>query len=126
MSENNGAIEHRLGVLEKQVDKLNNCMTDNSNRLIIVEKSQEVMEEKLEGLSKHTEAIVGMSYEVKNLAVEVSKAVELIEKQDRKIDKQDERLDEIENKPGKLGLKAWMFVIAYIATAVLSYVVGKL
>ena len=126
MSENNGAFEHRLGVLEKQVDKINVTLTKNSDRLLITEKAQEVMGAKVESISKHTEAIVGMSYEVKNLTAKVGEAVNLIEKQNEKVCKQDERIDEIENKPGKLGLKAWMFVVGYIATALLGYMASKL
>ena len=119
-----GTFVHRLGALEKQVDKLSNTSNNSCDRILILEKNQETVDEKLEGLSKHTEAIVNMSYEVKNLATKVEDVVGIISKQEIKIDKQVSRINNIESKPGTLAVKAWAMVAATIATTVLGTIVG--
>lgn len=115
--ENNGAIEHRINALEKQVEVMGKDLRGVSDKLLILEKNQEVTDEKLDSISKHTDAIVGMSYEVKNLANQVTSVVTLIEKQD-------ERLDIIEDKPGSLAIKGWAIVIGGIASSILGVVIG--
>lgn len=119
-----GTFGHRLGTLEKQIDKLSGTSTDCCNRILILEKNQETTDEKLEGLSKHTEAIVNMSYEVKNLATKVEDVVDIISKQEVKIDKQVSRINAIESKPGTLAIKAWLMIATTIATTILGTILG--
>lgn len=122
MSEAN--FEHRIGVLEKQVEKVDSMLKENSDRCLILEKNTEQINEKLDSLTKHTDAIVGMSYEVKNLASKVGSAIELIEKQDIRIDQQDVKLESMQDKPGNIAIKMWVFVASVIGTSVLSVAVG--
>lgn len=117
-------IEHRLGVLEKQVSKLDEYGRDTSDRVLVLEKTSESICDKIDGLSKHTEAIVGMSYEVKNLAGKVTDAITLIEKQDTRIDEQDDKIDCLQDRPGKAAIKMWMFVASTIGTSILGVVIG--
>lgn len=117
-------IEHRLGVLEKQVSKLDEYGRDTSDRVLVLEKNCESICDKIDGLSKHTEAIVGMSYEVKNLAGKVTDAITLIEKQDARIDEQDDKIDEIKDKPGNLAIKGWFFIASAVGTSILGVIIG--
>lgn len=117
-------FEHRLGVLEKQVEKMDGTIKDNSDRCLVLEKSTEQINEKLNGLTKHTDAIVGMSYEVKNLADKVCNAIELIEKQDEKIEAQDSKINCLQDRPGKAAIKMWMFVASAVGTSILGVVIG--
>lgn len=117
-------FEHRIGVLEKQVEKLDDTVKDNSDRCLVLEKNTEQINEKLNGLSKHTDAIVGMSYEVKNLADKVGDAIELIEKQDERIDEQDIKINCLQDRPGKAAIKMWVFVASAIGASILGVVIG--
>ena len=122
----NSTIELRLSSLEKQVDNIDNSLKDKSDRLLTLENTQKVILEKLDNVSKHTEAIVGMSYEVINLASKVGEVVELIEKQEIKIDKQNKRIDEIEKKPGKVALSTITFIISTIVSTGIGALIGML
>lgn len=122
----NSTIELRLSSLEKQVDSIDNSLKDKSDRLLTLENTQKVIFEKLDNVSKHTEAIVGVSYEVKNLTSKIGEVVELIEKQEIKIDKQNTRIDEIERKPGKAAISTLTFIITTIVSTGIGALIGIL
>lgn len=110
-------IEYRVKVLERQIDKINESCKDINDRLICVEKIQESIGNTLNDFTKHTEAIVKMTYEVKNLSNNFSKAI--IE-----IKEQEDRISKIENKPGTLAIKAWMFVLTNVGASILGVIIG--
>ena len=124
MSEVNS--EHRLSYLERQYGKIDDTCRLNNDRLIKLENTVDVMGDKLDGLSKHTEAIVGMGYEVKNMAVKVEDVLDLIGKQNKLIDKQGIEISNIRDKPGQIAIKMWVFVGTGVGTAILGGFIGYL
>lgn len=120
------SIETRLSALERQVSKLEESLSNRSDRLLLVENTQNVILEKLENVSKQTETIVGMSYKMEDLTEKLSDVLDLIKKQEEKIHKQSKRIDELEKKPGKIALSTMTFIISTVASTGIGTVIGIL
>ena len=110
-------IELRVSALENEVKDIKGACKDINNRLIRMEESLRNSKDKILDLEKNTQAIVEMSTNVRILTDKVSDMI-------TKLDKQDERIDELEDKPGKIAIKCWVFVATAIGTAIMGVIIG--
>ena len=119
-------ILHRLGIVENKVNSMDVGLVNLTERVTLAEKEQESINKEIDSIAKHTEAITDMSYEVRNLAKTVGDAIVILKKQEDKIKKQDIKISAIENKPGQLAVRGWIFVLTTIGTAVMGIIIGSI
>lgn len=82
------------------------------NKIVEVEASTKSAHKRLDGFEKYTEAIIRMSAAIENQTEKISEIVESLREEKDRNDLQDNRIETLENKPGQLALKAWVFIIA--------------
>jgi hypothetical protein len=82
------------------------------NKIVEVEASTKSAHKRLDGFEKHTEAIIRMSAAVENQTDKITEIIDLLKEEKERNDTQDTRIEKLENKPGQLALKAWIFIIA--------------
>lgn len=124
--------------VEKQMEKYHDnqqeivkAQHEIRERLTAVESSTKSAHHRLDGLDRHTEAIIRMSVTVEKLAEEVGKSNELTSKIrselkediDIKFKALDERLEVVENLPGKVALKYIGVGLGVVVTMVVGFLV---
>lgn len=111
------SIEVRVNALESEIKDIRDTCKDINDRLIRMEESLKNSKDKILDLEKNTQAIMEMSTSVRILTEKVGDMI-------AKLDKQDERIDELEDKPGKVAIKGWVFVATAIGTAIMGVIIG--
>lgn len=111
------SIEVRVSALESEIKDIRDTCKDINDRLIRMEESLKNSKDKIVDLEKNTQAIMEMSTSVRILTEKVGDMI-------TKLDKQDERIDELEDKPGKVAIKGWVFVATAIGTAIMGVIIG--
>lgn len=89
-------------------------------KAVEAEASAKSAHKRLDNFEKHTEAIIRMSVAVENQTEKITEIVETHKEEKSRNDTQDTRIEKLENKPGQLALKAWIFIIASGASFVLG------
>lgn len=102
--------------LKEITDNLNKCMQKSVEN----ESSTKSAHKRLDELQKHTEAIIRISVAVENQTEKITKIIEMHKEEKPRNDTQDNRLEKLENAPGQLALKIWLFIIASGASFILG------
>ena len=95
-------------------------------RVATVESSSKSAHHRLDSTEKLTDAIVTLAGEVKDVSKDTKAILERMEKQELRTEKHDERIERLEDAPGMIAIKGWLFVGGFIGTAVLSFLIGKI
>lgn len=104
------------------IDTLNEYIT----KIAEVEASTKSAHKRLDGFEKHTEAMIRMSVAVENQTEKITEIVEMHKEEKDRNDTQDHRIEKLENAPGQLALKAWVFILASGASFLLGCVFNQL
>ena len=115
---------HRLDKLDKQIEGIDIVVNDVVKRIVIVEQEQQVLSKNINSLTKHTEAILAMGYELKNLNSKMEDILKNMGKQEKRIEEQEKKIIDLLCKPGNRALVRWELVITTIITTVVGFVVG--
>lgn len=94
-------------------------------RVTTVEASSKSAHHRLDSMEKLTESIITLAGEVREGSLNTRAILERMERHDESIDTHDERIDKLENAPGAIAVKAWMFVAGFVGTVILSYLLGR-
>ena len=113
----NENIEIRVSALEEEVKSIKESCKDINDRLIRMEENLKTNKDKIVDLEKNTQAIVEMSTNVRILTDKVSNMIE-------KLEKQEKRIEGIEDKPGQIAIKGWVFVATSLGTAIMGIITG--
>jgi hypothetical protein len=100
-------MEEKLSLKELK-EELTECI----KIIVEVQASTKSAHKRLDGFEKHTEAIIRMSAAVENQTDKITEIIDLLKEEKERNDTQDTRIEKLENKPGQLALKAWIFIIA--------------
>jgi DNA polymerase sigma len=121
-----GTIE-RLNNLERDNQRLNQIDIEFAKgtdevreRLTAVEESTKSAHHRIDNFNGQAEAIIRMSMSVDSLAEQVKESNALIKEQDIRhnnlIEKMEERVTALENKPGIIATKGWIYLLSLLAT----------
>ena len=117
---------HRLNKLDKQIEEIDITVNDVIKRIAIVEKEQQALRKNINSLTKHTEAILAMGYELKNINSKMEDILKNMGKQDKKIEEQEKKIIDLLCKPGNRALVRWELVVTTIITTVVGFVLAFL
>lgn len=99
-------LEHRIKVLEEKVSSMDIRLEKIDTDVINI-----MMEQK--------NSITELIYEIKSIGREIAEL-------SKAVNKQDERISCLEQQPGKVAIKGWVFIISSIGTAILTLIFGLL
>lgn len=91
---------------------LNDELSKYIKTLVEVQASTKSAHKRIDAFEKHGEAIIRMSVAVENQTEKITEIIDLLKEEKERNDTQDTRIEKLENKPGQLALKAWIFIIA--------------
>lgn len=94
------------------IKELHDELSEYVKALVEVQASTKSAHKRIDTFEKHNEAIIRMSVAVENQTEKITEIVDLLKEEKERNDTQDTRIEELENKPGQLALKAWIFIIA--------------
>lgn len=94
-------------------------------RVTSVESSAKSAHHRLDSMEKLTDAIINLTGEIKEVSNDTKNILERMEKQEQRTDYHGELIENLRDNPGKLAIKGWVFVGAIVATAALSFLLGK-
>jgi len=94
-------------------------------RVAAVEASSKSAHHRLDSMEKLTESIITLAGEVREGSMNTRTILDRMERHDGAIDTHDQRIDKLENAPGIIAMKGWIFVGGFVVTAVLAFMLGK-
>ena len=94
-------------------------------RVAAVESSTKSAHHRLDNMEKLTEAILTLTGEVREISMDTKSILGRMEKQELRAEQHQERIDKLEDAPGMIAVKGWMFVGGVVVTALLGFALGK-
>jgi len=95
----------------KDIDILKKDSKDIGSRLIIIEECSKNMNKRIDSFEKHTEAVIHMGVNIKALTNTIGELVK--------------RVTNLEDAPGKIAIKSWVWVLCTIGASVIGIVLGR-
>lgn len=111
---------------EDTLKEINDNLSEYITKIAEVEASTKSAHKRLDGFEKHTEAMIRVSVAVENQTEKITEIVEMHKEEKDRNDTQDHRIERLENAPGQLALKAWVFILASGASFLLGCVFNQL
>ena len=94
-------------------------------RVATVESSTKSAHHRMDNMEKLTEAILTLTGEVKEISMDTKSILDRMEKQEQRAELHAQRIDKLEDAPGMIAVKGWMFVGGVVVTALLGFALGK-
>ena len=136
MAEYNREHEYRLDKLDERMDKLSDCSNGMNIKIEKVDESSksahsriDELREKVNDVEKMSQAVLEISFSVKNIAEELKEVVNSFKDHQKdisnKLDEQDTKIEELNNKPAKALMSAFLYVLGGITTIFIGYALAK-
>jgi len=94
-------------------------------RVANVESSTKSAHHRLDNMEKLTDAILTLTGEVREISMDTKSILDRMEKQEQRAEQHSQRIDKLEDAPGMIAVKGWMFVGGVVVTALLGFALGK-
>lgn len=137
MTEDRQCINH-AGHSERLKSIETACAELNANTRLIVQGQHELRERvaqvesstksshhRLDNMERLTDAIVCLTGEVKEISMDTKAILQRMEQQEKRTDTHEQRISKIEDAPGVIAVKGWMFVGGIVVTGLLGFIMGK-
>ena len=136
MADCNREHEYRLDKLDERMDKLSDFSNGMNIKIEKVDESSksahsriDELREKVNDVEKMSQAVLEISFSVKNIAEELKEVVNSFKDHQKdisnKLEEQDTRIEELNNKPAKALMSAFLYVLGGITTIFIGYALAK-
>ena len=136
MADCNREHEYRLDKLDERMDKLSDFSNGMNIKIEKVDESSksahsriDELREKVNDVEKMSQAVLEISFSVKNIAEELKEVVNSFKDHQKdisnKLDEQDTKIEELNNKPAKALMSAFLYVLGGITTIFIGYALAK-
>ena len=136
MADCNREHEYRLDKLDERMDKLSDWSNGMNIKIEKVDESSksahsriDELRDKVNDVEKMSQAVLEISFSVKNIAEELKEVVNSFKDHQKdisnKLDEQDTKIEELNNKPAKALMSAFLYVLGGITTIFIGYALAK-
>ena len=136
MADYNREHEYRLDKLDERMDKLSDFSNGMNIKIEKVDESSksahsriDELREKVNDVEKMSQAVLEISFSVKNIAEELKEVVNSFKDHQKdisnKLDEQDTKIEELNNKPAKALMSAFLYVLGGVTTIFIGYALAK-
>ncbi len=107
-------MEHRVEILERNVERLSAKCEKVTERIAVAENSLKAVHDRLDSMSGQTEIIIKISTVVDHIGKQLDSALFKMEEYDKKI-------EELEKQPGQVALKYWHLIASSLVGGAVGF-----
>lgn len=111
--------EYRLEILDKKVEKLEDCQSEMKLKVEKMESSTKSAHYRLDNMEEQTKAILKLGIAVEQMTFEIKEVIESYKEHE-------DRLDKLEKAPADTVMKYFRQIVGLLVSAGVGYVLSKI
>lgn len=119
------SIEMRVNNLESDLKQVRDMCIKMNDRLIRMEESLKSNNNDIKLFKESRDSIIKLSSNLEIMTIKLDDILSKFNDQEEQLKEHSNRINKIEDKPGLLATKAWLFVVSVVCSSVIGIVIGK-